>query len=92
MKNLLNKYYIIFFCLCCNFALFAQPGVGNETNDLENADAPAAPISDYLWVLALAGLILVFVKLKSVLIKMNESKSMIPLECKNINNLKNKKG
>lgn len=92
MKNLFNKYYIAFFFLCSNLVLFAEPGSGNGTGDLESTDAPAAPINDYIWILALVGLILVFVKLKSVLIKMNESKSMIPLECKNINNLKNKKG
>lgn len=92
MKKQFNKYYIALFFLCFNFALFAQPGSGNGTGDLESTDAPAAPINDYIWILGLMGLILVFVKLKSVLIKMDESKSMIPLECKNINNLKNKKG
>jgi membrane protease YdiL (CAAX protease family) len=65
MKNLFNKYYIIFFYLCANFVLFAQPGIGNDTNDLENADAPAAPINDYIWVLALAGLIFIFLKLRT---------------------------
>jgi len=62
--------------------VFAEPGDGNDTNDLENVDAVAAPINDYLWVLALAGLIFVFMKLKSVKIKMDQSKNMIPLECK----------
>jgi hypothetical protein len=51
--------------LCSNFALFAQLGTGNDTNDLENADTPAAPINDYLWILALVGLVFVFLKLKS---------------------------
>jgi hypothetical protein len=65
MKNQFNKYYIALFCLCSNFMLFAEPGVGNDTNDLENVDAPAAPINDYLWILALVGLIFVFMKLKA---------------------------
>lgn len=82
MKNLFNKYYVAFFYLCSTFMVFAEPGDGNDTNDLENVDAVAAPINDYLWVLALAGLIFVFMKLKSVKIKMDQSKNMIPLECK----------
>jgi len=31
---------------------------------LENVDAVAAPINDYLWVLALAGLFFIFLKLQ----------------------------
>ena len=65
MKNLFNKYYIAFFYLCSNFVLFAEPGDGNDTNDLENVDAVAAPINDYIWILALVGLIFVFLKLKA---------------------------
>jgi hypothetical protein len=65
MKNLFNKYYLTFFCLYTNFILFAEPGDGNDTNDMENADALAAPINDYLWILALAGLIFIFLKLKT---------------------------
>lgn len=65
MKNLFNKYYIAFFCMCSNFVLFAEPGDGNDTNDIENVDAVAAPINDYLWILALAGLIFIFLKLKA---------------------------
>ena len=45
--------------------LFAQPGATDETGNLESTDAPA-PINDYIWVLALIGLILVFWKLKSL--------------------------
>lgn len=48
-----------------NFVLFAEPGDGTTTNDMENIDAVAAPINDYLWVLALAGLIFIFLKLKA---------------------------
>jgi hypothetical protein len=64
MKNNLLKYYIASFYLCSTFALFAQPGSENSTSDLESADAPAAPINDYLWILAIVGLIFVFIKIK----------------------------
>jgi len=65
MKKQFNFYYIAFFYLCTNFAVFAIPGAGNDSSDLESIDAPAAPINDYLWVLVLIGLILVFLQLKS---------------------------
>jgi hypothetical protein len=69
MKNNLLKYYIASFYLCSTFVLFAQPGSGNSTNDLESADAPAAPINDYMWVLAIVGLIFVFIKIKIFFMK-----------------------
>lgn len=65
MKKQFNKYYIAIFFLCSNFALFAQPGSGNGTGDLEGTDAAAAPINDYIWILGLVGLIFVFKKMKS---------------------------
>lgn len=51
--------------MCSNFIIFAQPGSGNGTGDLEGTDAPTAPINDYMWILVLAGLIFVFLKYKS---------------------------
>ena len=70
MKNNVLKYYITAFYLCSNLVLFAQPGDGNGgTGDeaLEGTDAPAAaPIDDYVWVLALVGLLFVFLKLRAV--------------------------
>jgi len=65
MKKIYNYIYISFFFFCATFAAFAIPGDGNDTSDLESIDAPAAPINDYIWVLALTGLILVFLQLKS---------------------------
>jgi MYXO-CTERM domain-containing protein len=44
-----------------NFILFAQT---NFDDDVE--DAPAAPIDDYLWVLALVGLLLAFMWFRSI--------------------------
>lgn len=49
--------------------LFAQPSSGNDTGDLESPDTPA-PIDDYIWVLALIGLVFVFLKLKDIQTKM----------------------
>ena len=69
MKNNVLKYYIIAFYLCSTFALFAAPGDGNgETGDaaLEGADAPAAPIDNYIWILALVGFLFVFMKLRAI--------------------------
>ncbi len=66
MKKNILKYWIVIFCLCSNFVLFAQPGTGNDTGNLEGGDTPAAPIDNYLWVLALVGLIFVFMKLRAI--------------------------
>ena len=69
MKTNLLKYYIAAFYFCSTFVMVAQPGTGNgETGDgaLEGADEPAAPIDDYVWVLALIGLLFVFLKFRAV--------------------------
>lgn len=60
MKNKLLKYYIAVFYICSTFTLFAQPGTDDNGSDLEGTDTPAAPIDDYVWVLALIGLVFVF--------------------------------
>jgi hypothetical protein len=69
MKNNLLKYYITAFYLCSTFVLFAQPGTDDNDSDLEGTDTPAAPIDDYVWVLALVGLVFIFLKLRSGLAK-----------------------
>ena len=69
MKNNVLKYYVTAFYLCATFVMFAQPGEGNGgTGDaaLEGADAPAAAIDNYVWVLALVGLMFVFIKFKVI--------------------------
>jgi len=66
MKNQYTKYYFAFFYLCSTIVLFAQPGAGNDTSNLEGTDAPAAPINENIWVLALIGLLFVFMKLKNL--------------------------
>lgn len=65
MKNKILKYYIATFYLCSTSVMFAGPGA--ETDDsitLESTDSDALPINDYMWVLALTGLVFVFLKFK----------------------------
>lgn len=64
MKKQTNNLYITFFFLCVNFSLFAEPGSGNSTGDIETTDV-AAPIDSYLWMLVLVGLMYVFLKLNA---------------------------
>ncbi len=68
MKNNLLKYYIAAFYLCSTFAMFAQdPGTGGGVeNDGSTDTTPAAPIDDYVWVLALIGLVFVFIKFRAI--------------------------
>ena len=66
MKNNLLKYYIAAFYLCSTFTLFAQPGTEDDGTGLESTDTPAAPIDDYVWVLALMGLVFVFIKFRAI--------------------------
>ncbi len=74
MKNKRLKLYIAAFYLYSSVVLFAAnvPGSANEMGDLEDGGdvspvqaTPPLPINDYLWVLALVGLIYVFIKLRN---------------------------
>ena len=60
MKNTLLKLSLILICLFSSVALFAQtPGDTDGTpTGLEGADAPAAPINDYILPMLLAGIYL----------------------------------
>jgi hypothetical protein len=68
MKNNVLKYYIVAFYLCSTFVMFAQPGDDDTGSDLEGDGdvTPAAPIDDYVWVLALVGLFFVFMKFRAI--------------------------
>lgn len=66
MKIYISKIYIIVFFLCSTFAAFADPGSTNDTGNLEGADTTAAPIDDYIWLLALIALVFVFFKMKDI--------------------------
>jgi hypothetical protein len=66
MKNTVIKYYIIAFYLCSTFVLFAQPGdtaPGGLEGDGDST--PGAPIDNYIWILALLGLVFVFLRLRA---------------------------
>ena len=68
MKNTTLKYYITAFYLCSTLITFAQPG-GNDTGgglEGDNDTTPGAPIDNYIWVLAIIGLILVFMKFRAI--------------------------
>lgn len=66
MKNNLLKYYTAAIFSCSTFVLFAQPGTTNDTGNLEGADAPAAPIDNYIWVLVVIALVYVFLKFRAI--------------------------
>ena len=68
MKNNLIKYYAIAFCMVVNFSVFALPPSDNsDTGDMDSTtEAVVAPIDEYVLVLALIGLVLVFFKMKAI--------------------------
>ena len=68
MKNTVLKYYIAVFYLCSTFIMVAQPGSNDTGGGLEGGGdtTPAAPIGDSVWVLAILGLIFVFMKFRAI--------------------------
>jgi len=67
MKNTALKYYTAVFYFCSTFVLFAQPGdtaPGGLEGDGDTT--PGAPIDDYVIILAIIGLIFVFLKFRAV--------------------------
>jgi hypothetical protein len=66
MKNNVLKFYITVFSFCSTFVLFAQPGDNDTGGGLEGVDPAPAPINDYIWVLAVLGLIFVFMKYRAI--------------------------
>jgi hypothetical protein len=67
MKNIVSKTYLTLFFFFATFIAFAQdPGTGSTGDPLENPDAVAAPIGDYVWVLVLLGIVFVFMKLRAI--------------------------
>lgn len=60
-RSVIKLFFTIALLLMNNFILFAQT---NFDDDVE--DVPAAPIDDYLWVLALVGLLLAFMWFRSI--------------------------
>jgi hypothetical protein len=68
MKKNLIKYYIVAFYLCSTFVMFAQtdPGTGGGVENDGSSDTTPMPIDDYAWVLALVGLLIVFMKFRAI--------------------------
>ncbi len=64
MKNIISKFYIVGAFLCSTAIVFAQPG--DDSDDGLNGNDNQLPISDYLWVLALVGLVFVYFKFRSI--------------------------
>jgi hypothetical protein len=64
MKNNLLKFYTLAFYFASTFILFAQPGTEDNTGTMEGEEV-AAPIDDYVWVLAIIGLLFVFYRLRA---------------------------
>ena len=69
MKNTILKYYIAAFYLCSTFAMFAQPGdtaPGPTGLEGDGDTTPGAPIDNYIWVLAILGLVVVFMRFRAI--------------------------
>lgn len=66
MKNKVLKYYITVVFFCTTLVLFAQPGDNDTGGGLEGGDPAPTPINDYIWVLAVLGLIFVFMKYRAI--------------------------
>ena len=74
MKKYILNFLTLSFCLFLNFATFAQesgPGEGavggTGDNALEGEGVSSTPINDYIWVLAIIGLVFAFYKFKAIL-------------------------
>lgn len=69
MKNNILKLYVTVFYLCSTFVMFAQPGAGSDNSGIDDDGSSdvtgAAPIDDYVWVLATIGLVFVFLRLRA---------------------------
>lgn len=69
MNTKLIKYGLLVQFLLLSIVMFAQdPGDGSEGGGLEGDGdtTPAAPIDDYVWVLALVGLLFAFMWFRSI--------------------------
>lgn len=66
MKTKFLKYCTIAFYLCSTFVMFAAPG-DEDTGGTINDEDPVAPIDGYyIWVMALVGLLFVFIKFRAI--------------------------
>ena len=65
MKKYIAKSFLVVVALLVNAAAFAQGGNPGDFGNPGDTNPTDAPISDYIWVLAVAGLIYVFYKMKN---------------------------
>lgn len=66
MKNNVLKYYLTALYVGSTFVMYAQPGDASDSDSLEGADAPAAPIDNYIWILSVIALVYVFLKFRYI--------------------------
>jgi len=69
MKNNVLQYFLTVLCFCTTLGLIAQPGsTGDGNGGLEGTDPPVAPIDNYVWIitLILIGVIYAYVKYNSI--------------------------
>lgn len=70
MKKIASKLYIIAFYLCSTFVMFAQePGeetTGGNSLDADTDTTPGAGIDHYVLLLAVVGMIFVFMKFRAL--------------------------
>lgn len=66
MKKILSKSYITLFFLFATFILFAQPGTGSPDGLEEPDAAPAAPIDNYILLLAIVAIIFAFMRFRAI--------------------------
>lgn len=64
MKKFITRNSLLVLMLLVSTLTFAQ-GDFDDENDINPLDEPAAPISDYIWVLAVIGLVYVFYKMRN---------------------------
>jgi hypothetical protein len=57
MKNKSIKFYSTILFFFTNFMLFALPGDGSDTGDLENTEPTAASIDNQFYVLLIVGIL-----------------------------------
>jgi len=69
MKNNVLQYFLTALFFCTTLGLIAQPGsTGDGNGGLEGTDAPAAPIDNYVWIITviLIGIIYAFIKYSTI--------------------------
>lgn len=69
MKNKVLKFYIVAVYLFSTVVMFgADPGANDAEGTMEDitGDNTGMPIDDYVWVLAVIGLLFVFIKFRAI--------------------------